>query len=140
MKSERITVRISEDERNEINLYSEKYKMKISEFVYKAIKEKMETEKLSDSQERFLTTFDIAYKKSSDTNYKQLMVILNRIEFNTRWLIKLLDIFMNYVKVPQTKDQLSVPIIDHPITELSHELIVKDIRKMSSRKHDLEDE
>ena len=140
MKSERITIRVTEDEKKEINLVSEKNKMNLSEFVHKAIREKIETEKLSDSQEKFLTNFDIAYKKSSDTNIKQLMVILNRIEFNTRWLLKLLDIFMNYVKVPQTKEQLSVPIIDHPITELSHDLVVKDIRKMTSRKHELEDE
>ena len=76
MKDERITIRVTEDEKKEINVMADKYKMNISQFIHNAIKEKMETEKLSDSQERFLNLFDIAYKKSNESYFKQLMVAL----------------------------------------------------------------
>src|SRR5574344_2146047 len=128
MRDERITIRVTDDEKKEINLISDKYKMNISQFVYTAVREKLETEKLSESQERFISLFDVAYKKSSDPNFKQLMVVLNRVEFNTRWLLKQQDIFMQHLKVPQTKDELHLSIIDHPITEVAHEEILKDIR------------
>lgn len=140
MRDERITIRVTDDEKKEINLISDKYKMNISQFVYTAVREKIETEKLSESQERFISLFDVAYKKSSDPNFKQLMVVLNRVEFNTRWLLKQKDIFMQHLKVPQTKDELHLSIIDHPITEVAHEEILKDIRKMSARKKNIEDE
>lgn len=114
--------------------------MNISEFIYQAVKEKMQTNKLNDSQSQFLNLFDVAFKKSFDSFFKQLMLVQNRIEFNTRWLLKQQDIFMQHLKVPQTKEELNVSIIPHPITEKAEEMILKDIRKMASRKKELEDE
>lgn len=140
MKDERITIRVTNDEKNEISLFAEKSKMTISNFVITAIKEKVETNKLSTSQEQFLVLFEIAFKKSFEQYFKQLMVILNRNEFNSRWLLKQQDIFMQHLKVPQDKDSIHVSIIDHPITEVAHEEVIKDIRKMTSKKKDLEDE
>lgn len=140
MKDERITIRVTDDEKKEISVMADKYKMNTSQFIHNAIKEKMETEKLSDSQERFLSLFDIAYKKSNESYFKQLMVVLNRIDFNSRWSIKQQDIFMQHLKVPQTKDDIHVSIVDHPITEIAQEEVLKDIRNMSKRKKSLEDE
>lgn len=114
--------------------------MNISEFVNYALKEKMQTDKLSDSQSQFVELFGIAFKKNIDSYFKQQMVVLNRIEFNTRWLLKQQDIFMQHLKIPQTKEELNVSIIPHPITEKAEELVLKDIRKMSARKKEIEDE
>ena len=55
-------------------------------------------------------------------------------------MLKQQDIFMQHLKIPQTKDELNISIIPHPITEKAQELVLKDIRKMSSRKKELEDE
>ena len=114
--------------------------MKVSEFVYQAVMEKMQINKLNDSQHQFLNLYELAFKKSFDTYFKQLMVVLNRTEFNSRWLLKQQDIFMQHLKVPQTMEELNISIIDHPITSKAQELILKDIRKMSSRKKELENE
>ena len=38
MKTDRITIRVSEEEKKEINLVAEKYKMNTSEYIYSAIK------------------------------------------------------------------------------------------------------
>lgn len=114
--------------------------MNVSEFVSHALKEKMQTDKLSDSQSQFVDLFGIAFKKNIDSYFKQQMVVLNRIEFNTRWLLKQQDIFMQHLKIPQTKEELNVSIIPHPITEKAEELVLKDLRKMSARKKEIEDE
>lgn len=140
MKDERITIRLNEEEKKELSVYADKHEMNISEFVKNAIREKIESEKLSDSQQKFLQLFDIAFKQSYDSFFKQMMVVLNRCEFNTRWAIKQQDIFMGNLKVPQEKDEVAVSVIDHPITEIAHEKILKDIRKMTERKKQLEDE
>ena len=140
MKEERITIRVTPEDKKEIELLAEKYKMNISRFVYSTIKEKMETNKLTDSQEQFMELFDIAFKKSFDSFFKQLMVVINRIEFNSRWSIKQTYIFMNQLQIPQTEDELSLSIIDHPVTEVAHREVLKDIRKMSSKKHELDNE
>ncbi len=114
--------------------------MNASEFVYVAVKEKMETNKLSDSQSQFINLFDTAFKNVYDMFHKQLMVVLNRTEFNTKWILKQNDIFMQHLKIPQTKDDLNFSVIGHPITEKAQELVLKDLRKMSTRKRELEDE
>ena len=140
MKSDRITIRVTEDEKKEISVLAEKSKMNTSEYVYSAIIDKMQVEKLSDSQSQFLNLFDTAFKRSYDPFQKHLLVILNRIEFNTRWLLKQQDIFMQHLKVPQTKDELNVSFLNHPITDVAQDLVLKDIRGMSSKKKESEDE
>lgn len=114
--------------------------MTASEFVYTAVMEKMNTNKLSDSQSHFFNLFDIAFKNSFEFYFKQLTVILNRIDFNTRWLLKQQDIFMQHLKVPNVEEELNVSVIDHAITEKAKELVLKDIRKMAKNKKDLDDE
>lgn len=140
MKTDRITIRVSEEEKKEINLVAEKYKMNTSEYVYSAIKNRMEIDKLNDSQGQFLKLFDTAFKKSYDPYQKHLLVILNKIEFNTKWLLKQQDIFMQHLKVPQTKDELNVSFLNHPITDVAQDIVLKDIRTMSLKKRELEDE
>lgn len=140
MKTDRITIRVSEEEKKEINLVAEKLKMNTSEYIYSAIKNRMEIDKLNDSQSQFLKLFDIAFKRSYEPFQKHLLVILNRIEFNTRWILKQQDIFMQHLKVPQTKDELNVSFLNHPITDVAQDLVLKDIRSMSSKKKELEDE
>lgn len=140
MKSDRITIRVDEDLKKEISVNAEKLNMNTSEYVHNAIIDKMQVDKLNDSQGQFLNLFDTSFKRSYDPYQKHLLVILNRIEFNTRWLLKQQDIFMQHLKVPQTKDDLNVSFLNHPITDVAQDLVLKDIRSMSSKKKDLEDE
>ena len=140
MKSDRITIRVTEDEKKEISVVADKLKMNTSEYVYSAIMDKIQVDKLNDSQGQFLNLFDTSFKRSYEPFQKHLLVILNRIEFNTRWLLKQQDIFMQHLKVPQTKDELNVSFLNHPITDVAQDLIIKDIRTMSSKKKELEDE
>ena len=140
MKSDRITIRVTEDEKKEISVVADKLKMNTSEYVYSAIMDKMQVDKLNDSQGQFLNLFDTSFKRSYEPFQKHLLVILNRIEFNTRWLLKQQDIFMQHLKVPQTKEELNVSFLNHPITDVAQDLIIKDIRTMSSKKKELEDE
>ena len=140
MKSDRITIRVTENEKEEISVIASKQKMNTSEYVYSAIKEKMQVDKLNDSQGQFLNLFDTSFKRSYEPYQKHLLVILNRIEFNARWLLKQQDIFMQHLKVPQTEEELKISILDHPITKKAQELVLKDIRSMSSKKRELEDE
>ena len=121
-------------------MFAEKNDMCTSEFVYRAVLEKMQTDKLVDSQAKLVNIIDVGLKKSFDSYYKQLMLVQNRIEFNTRWLLKQQDIFMQHLKIPQTKEDLIISIVPHPITEKAEELVLKDIRKMASRKKEIEDE
>ena len=139
MKTDRISVRVTEDEKKEIIVNAEKLNMNTSEYVY-AVMDKMQIDKLSDSQGQFLNLFDTSFRRSYDPYQKHLLVILNRIEFNTRWILKQQDIFMQHLKVPQTKDDLNVSFLNHPITDVAHDLVLKDIRTMSSKKKELEDE
>lgn len=140
MKNERITIRVSEEEKKEITMVAEKLSMNTSEYVYGAIQERMETDKLNDSQSQFLTLFDTAFKRSFDPYHKHLLLVLNRIDFNSRWLLKQQDIFMQHLKIPQTKDELSISILQHPIIEVAQDLVLKDIRSMSANKKELENE
>ena len=47
---------------------------------------------------------------------------------------------MQHLKVPQTRDEIHLSIIEHPITEIAQDEVLKDIRNMSRKKNLLEDE
>lgn len=140
MKSDRLSIRVTEEEKKEICLEADKYSMSTSEYVLSAVKEKMEVDKINDSQSKFLKLFDVAFQKAFDPYFKRIMVINNRIEFNTRWQLKQQDIFMQHLKVPQNKEDLNISIIPHPITEVAEEQVLKDIRTMASKKRELDNE
>ena len=59
-----------------------------SEYVYEAVMSKMKKEKLKDSQSEFIEIFDIAFKKSFEKYFRQLMLVNNKIEFNSKWILK----------------------------------------------------
>lgn len=140
MKSDRLSIRVTEEEKKEICLEADKYSMSTSEYVVSAVKEKMEVDKINDSQSKFLKLFDVAFQKAFDPYFKRIMVINNRIEFNTRWQLKQQDIFMQHLKVPQNKEDLNISIIPHPITEVAEEQVLKDIRTMALKKRELDNE
>ena len=140
MKSDRLSIRVTEEEKKEICLEADKYSMSTSEYVVSAVKEKMEVDKINDSQSKFLKLFDVAFQKAFDPYFKRIMVINNRIEFNTRWQLKQQDIFMQHLKVPQNKEDLNISIIPHPITEVAEEQVLKDIRTMASKKREVDNE
>ena len=140
MKSDRLSIRVTEEEKKEICLEADKYSMSTSEYVVSAVKEKMEVDKINDSQSKFLKLFDVAFQKAFDPYFKRIMVINNRMEFNTRWQLKQQDIFMQHLKVPQNKEDLNISIIPHPITEVAEEQVLKDIRTMASKKRELDNE
>lgn len=114
--------------------------MNSSEFVHLAVLEKMQTDKLNDSQTQFVNLFNTAFKSVYNEFHKQMMVVLNRTEFNTRWILKQNDIFMQHLKIPQTKSELSFTSIGHPITEKAEELVLKDLHKMAKRKHEIDEQ
>ena len=47
---------------------------------------------------------------------------------------------MQQLNIPQTKEDLSITILPHPIIEKSQDLVLKDLRNMAERKRNLEDE
>lgn len=140
MKSERITIRVSEDEKKEINVLADKLNMNTSEYIYNAIKDKMDSGRLSKSDEKLNNIFNTSFKQIYEPYQRHLLLVLNRLDFNTRLLIKQQDIFMQHLKVPQTKEELIFSVNNHPITDKAEELVLKDVRAMSSKKKELSDE
>lgn len=120
--------------------FASKNGMNSSEFVHLAVTEKMQTDKLNDSQTQFVNLFNLAFKTSYNEFHKQIMVVLNRTEFNTKWILKQNDIFMQHLKIPQTKAGLSFTSIGHPITEKAEELVLKDLHKMAKRKREIDEQ
>jgi len=138
LKSERISVRVSEELKKKLEILSSKENKTLSLFVYDCLKERVENDGLNDSQGQFLKLFDIAFKKSFEPYHNKEMVVLNKNNINTECLIEVLDLFMKHLKVPQTKDEVKTSFAKHPITEIAHDKVLKNIRSQSSSKRERE--
>lgn len=137
MKNERVTFRLTETEKEELILNAKKQKMGLSEYIVSCIKDKQELSDLTDSQGQFLNLFDVAYRKSSSANFNRLMVLLNKINFNTNVLIKIMDIFMKQLKVPQSRDEVITTFVDHPIITIAEEKTIKEFRNAKNKKEEI---
>ena len=138
MKSERITFRIDENLKNKIITHVKKEDLKLSEYIISCINEKLQTDDLTDSQGQFLKLFDTAYERSSSSNFKRLMVVLNKINFNTTLLIKALDTYMKQLKIPQNRDDVITTFVSHPIISIAEEQTLKELRNAKQKKEDVE--
>ena len=137
MKSERITFRLTETEKEELLLSAKKQNMGISEYIISCIKDKQEISDLNDSQGQFLNLFDNAYKKSSGSNFNRLMVLLNKTLFNTNVLIKVMDTYMKQLKIPQSRDDVITTFVEHPIITIAEENTIKEFRKTKQKKEEI---
>lgn len=139
MKEERITFRVTPTVKEQLMLNAKKQNMSLSEYVVSCINEKTELEELNDSQGQFLNLFEIAYNKSSSTNFKRQMALLKKIDFNIKVLLKTMDIFMKQLKVPQNKDDVITTFVEHPIITIAEEKVIKEIRKNKKQLEEIED-
>ena len=139
MKEERITFRVTPTLKEEIILNAKKQNVSLSEYVVSCIKEKKELEDLNDSQGQFLNLFDVAYNKSSSAQFKRQLSILNRLDLNTRVLLKTMDIFMKQLKVPQNRDDVITTFVEHPILTIAQEKVLKEIRSGKKPVEEIDD-
>lgn len=140
MRDDRISLRVSQDFKNRLSLVAKENEQNVTEFVINVLEKELEQRNILESQSQFLELFDVAFKRSFDDYFKQLMLVLNKDDFNSQCILKQVDLFMKQLKIPQTREEITIPLFEHPITEISKELVLKDIRSMRSRKGQNSDE
>ena len=140
MRDERLSLRVSQDFKNRLSLVAKENEQNVTEFVINVLEKELEQRNILESQSQFLELFDVAFKRSFDDYFKQLMLVLNKDDFNSQCILKQVDLFMKQLKIPQTREEITIPLFEHPITEISKELVLKDIRSMRSRKGQNSDE
>lgn len=119
-------------------LNAKKENMKLSEYILLCINEKQEISGLNDSQGQFLNLFDKAYQKSSSSNVKYILSLLNRIDYNLKVLLKTMDIYMKQLKIPQKKEDVLTTFIDHPIIEIAEQKVLKEMRKTKNSNEEID--
>ena len=128
MKDDRITFRLTKEQKERLVYNAKKENMGISEYIISCIKDRNELNDLNDSEGQFLRLFDTAYNKSSSIQNKKTMVLLNKINFNVEVLIRVMNTFMKQLKIPQNKDDVITTFIDHPIITISEDQVLKEHR------------
>ena len=139
LKNELINIRVNSNEKKEIITFAENNSMNLSEFVSLAIKEKMQTNKIMDSQAKLISVIETGFKQCYEPFFKRLIVVLSRLDFNVKWLIEQQDIFMQQLSIPQERENVFCTITHHPITDISEERIQKELRKKMANKKEFED-
>lgn len=107
---------------------AKKLDMLLSEFVIRSVKGNIELDRLNESQEQFASTFEVIFKKVYEPYFKRQMVVINKNNFNQKWIIRILNLFLKHVKIPQDKDDILTSFADHPILDIANDEVVKEIR------------
>ncbi len=136
MKNEFLSCRVNPDLKKKLELLAQKNNQSLSALMVNTLRDRAENEDLNDSQKQLMKIIDLAFKNSYEQYHKQEMLVLNKNNFNSEMLIEILDLFMKHLKIPQTKADVKTSFVNHPITEIAREKIIKNIRSQSAKKNE----
>ena len=119
---------------------AKKLDLLLSEFVNRAVKQSIELDHLTESQEQFANTFEVIFKRIYEPYFKKQVAISNRINFNQRWTIRVLNLLLKHIKIPQDKDEILTSFVDHPILDIANNEVIKEIRSNKQKSEVIEDE
>ena len=68
------------------------------------------------------------------------MMVLNKLNFNTKVLLRIQNLFMKQLKITQDIDKVMTSYNDHPIIDMATEEVLKEIRVNKTKKEISEDE
>lgn len=78
---------------------------------------------------------ELILKTVKDANEKQfykILTMINNIGIET--IILQNDMTYKYFDIPQTRSELNTHLVNHPITEVAREQVLKNIRELKSKK------
>lgn len=113
--------------------------MKVSEYCKYIILDNLEQTMLLDSQKKLRELIIETVKDANEKQFYKILTMINKNNIGIETIILQNDMTYKYFDIPQTRNELNTHLVNHPITEVAREQVLKNIRELRSKKDNIDE-
>ena len=118
---------------------AEKNNMKVSEYCKNVLLDYLEENILLDTQKKLVDLITETVQNANEKQFYKILTMINKNNIGIETIILQNDMTYKYFDIPQSRSELNSHLVNHPITEVAREQVLKNIRELRSKK-ELSDE
>ena len=111
-----------------------KNNMNLSEYLKAVILDHLNESMLLDTQQKLIELITQTVKDANEQQFYRIMTMLNKNHIGIETIILQNDMAYKYFDLPQSRSELNTHLVNHPITEVAREQVLKDIRMNKTNK------
>ncbi len=118
---------------------ADKNNMKISEYCKNVLLDNLDQTMLLDSQKKLRELIIETVKDANEKQFYKILTMINKNNIGIETIILQNDMTYKYFDIPQTRAELNTHLVNHPITEVAREQVLKNIRELRNKKDELDE-
>ena len=134
-----IAFRVDLHRKKQLQEMANKNNMKVSEYCKGVLIDCLEQTMLLDNQKKLVEVITETVQNANEKQFYKILTMLNKNNIGIETILLQNDMTYKYFDIPQTRSELNTHLVNHPITEVAREQVLKNIRELRSKK-DLTDE
>jgi len=134
-----IAFRVDLHRKKQLQEMANKNNMKVSEYCKGVLLDCLEQTMLLDNQKKLVEVITETVQNANEKQFYKILTMLNKNNIGIETILLQNDMTYKYFDIPQKRSELNTHLVNHPITEVAREQVLKNIRELRSKK-DLTDE
>lgn len=129
-----VAFRLDLNKKKSLQEMAEKNNMKVSEYCKNVLLDYMDQTMLLDTQKKLVELITETVQNANEKQFYKILTMLNKNNIGIETIILQNDMTYKYFDIPQTRSELNTHLVNHPITEVAREQVLKNIRELRSKK------
>lgn len=113
---------------------AEKNNMKVSEYCKNVLMDYLDQTMLLDTQKKLVELITETVQNANEKQFYKILTMINKNNIGIETIILQNDMTYKYFDIPQTRAELNTHLVNHPITEVAREQVLKNIRELRNKK------
>lgn len=117
-----------------------KNNMKVSEYCKSVLLDNLDQNMLLDSQKKLRELIIETVTDANEKQFYKILTMINKNNIGIETIILQNDMTYKYFDIPQTRLELNTHLVNHPITEVAREQVLKNIRELRNKKDNVDEQ
>lgn len=118
---------------------AKKNNMKVSEYCKNVLLDVLDQSMILDSQKKLIELITETVQNANEKQFYKILTMINKNNIGIETIILQNDMTYKYFDIPQTRAELNTHLINHPITEVAREQVLKNIRELRNKKDNIDE-
>ena len=134
-----IEFRIDPDKKEKLISLAKQNNMKLGEYCKHVLLDNMEQTMLLDNQRKLVEVITESVQNANEKQFYKILTMINKNNIGIETIILQNDMTYKYFDIPQKRSDLLTHLVNHPITEVAREQVLKNIRELRSKKDEIDE-
>lgn len=118
---------------------AKKNNMKVSEYCKNVLLDVLDQSMILDSQKKLIELITETVQNANEKQFYKILSMINKNNIGIETIILQNDMTYKYFDIPQTRAELNTHLVNHPITEVAREQVLKNIRELRNKKDTIDE-